>query len=443
MKRWIVVLLVVLAVVVLISPGIIGRIAEQDLEESISRAGVETPEITISTESFDRGWFSSAGRHRIELTDRQKFPQMARFAGSSGYERMPALVLESRIDHGIVPIGSVTNDEVTLSPGIANLVSTMQLDPGNGELVDLPGRISTTIGLSGETDATLLIEQGRWTDGGNSIEWQGADLQFTLDRWGDLTRLEGFVAPLNFRAGYDGFASERIDVSLNHSRSAYELMVGSVHLHSGAVAATGSFGSNFGYSSLTIDADNHIDDDRLSGSSSVDIADIGVPGVDAMDFGFDVSFEGLDARSFAALYAALEETVADGNPQNAFGAIYPSMDAEIQQFLSAGAQIRFDRLDIALPQGEIRSNMSFSLPPSGSSDAFSWPGVLLKLRASFSVQMPEAVFELAQSIQPEIGAAVAAGFLVKKGDTYKMDVEYAQGLATVNGMPVPVPMPGT
>ena len=38
---------------------------------------------------------------------------------------------------------------------------------------------------------------------------------------------------------------------------------------------------------------------------------------------------------------------------------------------------------------------------------------------------------------------VAMGFLVLQGDEYKMNLEYAQGLATVNGMPMPVPMPGT
>ena len=442
MKRWIVVLLVVLSVVVLISPGIIGRLTERDLEDSISRAAVESPEITISTESFDRGWFSSTGRHRIELNDRNKYPQMARFATSSGYQRMPALILDSRIDHGIVPINSITSEEMSLAPRIANLVSTMQFDPGNGELVDLPGRIFTSISLAGETNATVLIEDGRWSDSGNSIDWKGANLEFTLDNQGGLTRLQGFVAPLSFKAGYDGFTSERIDVSLNYSRSEYELMVGSVHLQSGAITTTGSFGNNFGYSSLTVDVENQVEGDRLSGSSRVDITDIGVPGVDAMDFGFDVSFEGVDAESFAVLLAALEESAAKGDPQSALGALYPSMDAQLQQFLSAGADIRFDRLDIVLPQGEIRSKMSFSLPPSTGGDAFSWPGVVLKLRASFSVRMAEAVFELAKTIQPDIGAAVAAGFLIKDGDSYKMDVEYAQGLATVNGIPMPIPVPG-
>ena len=36
MKRWIVILLVILALVILISPGIVGRLAEKNIEDSIA-----------------------------------------------------------------------------------------------------------------------------------------------------------------------------------------------------------------------------------------------------------------------------------------------------------------------------------------------------------------------------------------------------------------------
>ena len=54
-KRWVVILLVALAVLVLVSPGIIGRMTVQDLEDNSALARIDSPEITISTEHFDRG----------------------------------------------------------------------------------------------------------------------------------------------------------------------------------------------------------------------------------------------------------------------------------------------------------------------------------------------------------------------------------------------------
>ena len=68
MKRWLVILLVVLAVVVLVSPGIVGRMAEKNLEENINWAETESGGLEFQTESFERGWFTSVGRYRVSLT---------------------------------------------------------------------------------------------------------------------------------------------------------------------------------------------------------------------------------------------------------------------------------------------------------------------------------------------------------------------------------------
>jgi len=164
-KRWVVISLVLLAVLVLVSPGIIGRMTEKNLAENIAVARVVSPQITVTTEEYDRGWFTSEGRHRIEFSDRNRFPELANFVDGAGYRGMPALVLDTRIDHGLVPIASLGRDEGSVTPGLASLVSTVQLDPGNGELIDLPGRIVSRIDLDGDTTAEVLIESGSWIDG--------------------------------------------------------------------------------------------------------------------------------------------------------------------------------------------------------------------------------------------------------------------------------------
>ncbi len=58
-------MLVLLAVIVLISPAIVGRLAEKNLQESFEWAESESGGIKFQTESFDRGWFTSVGRHRL------------------------------------------------------------------------------------------------------------------------------------------------------------------------------------------------------------------------------------------------------------------------------------------------------------------------------------------------------------------------------------------
>jgi len=441
-KRWLVILLVALAVLVLVSPGIVGRMTEQGLDDYVALARVDSPEITISTERFSRGWFTSAGRHRIEFSDRAAFPELATFVDQAGYSGMPALILDSRIDHGLVPLTSMDREGGSMQPAIARLATTLQLDPGSGELIDLPGHIYSSIGLSGATDATVHVSDGSWADGATKIGWQGAELRMSIDKEGFMTSLAGFVAPVRFSAGARFVSSERIDITATQNKTAYDFLVGSLHIKSQGVKVTDALGGGFGYASMEARADNNIKDDKLSGSSTLDIAGLGVPALGTFDIGLDLAYSGFDAPSFTRLYRAFEKAAGDGHAEDAFAALYPSMDTELQQFLAAGAEIQFDRFNISLPLGDVTTDFKFSLPESASGDAFSWPGLLLKLRATVNLTVPSQVMDMVLELQPDAGMIVAMGFLVLQGDEYKMNLEYAQGLATVNGVPMPVPLPG-
>jgi hypothetical protein len=46
----------------------------------------------------------------------------------------------------------------------------------------------------------------------------------------------------------------------------------------------------------------------------------------------------------------------------------------------------------------------------------------------------------ATSMDPQAGAIVALGYLKKQGDVYVMDAAFRNGLLTINGAPIPVPL---
>jgi len=71
MQRWLVILLVILALVILISPGIVGRLAEEKLADGIAWTELDSPGVKIATETFERSWFTSEGRHRVVFEDGQ------------------------------------------------------------------------------------------------------------------------------------------------------------------------------------------------------------------------------------------------------------------------------------------------------------------------------------------------------------------------------------
>ena len=157
MKRWLLALLVLAAVIVFVSPGIVGHLAERQMQQNAEWANQENADVALTTESFDRGWFSSVGRHRLSLSGTDLAAKMGTAVG----DEAPSIIFDTRVDHGILPFTSLSGDAGSLKPGLARTVSTMQLDPGDGELVPLPGKIFSEIGLSGEvrsvgqTDARL------------------------------------------------------------------------------------------------------------------------------------------------------------------------------------------------------------------------------------------------------------------------------------------------
>jgi hypothetical protein len=56
-KKGFVALLIGTALIVLISPGIVGRLAEESMDENLDWAATEYREVTVTSQGFDRGWW--------------------------------------------------------------------------------------------------------------------------------------------------------------------------------------------------------------------------------------------------------------------------------------------------------------------------------------------------------------------------------------------------
>ena len=133
-KKGIVVLLVFLAVVVLVSPAIVGRLAEQSMDENLNWAASESGDVKVTSERFARGWFSSEGQHRIELQDGDLLTALQALAGPISAGDLPVLIINTRLDHGLIPVTSMARDKGSLAPGLGSAVSTMQVELPDGEI---------------------------------------------------------------------------------------------------------------------------------------------------------------------------------------------------------------------------------------------------------------------------------------------------------------------
>ena len=441
MKRWLVVLLVVVAVVVLVSPGIIGRIAEKNLEENIKWAESESTGIEIRTESFDRGWFTSVGRHRVVLNGASFSTALKNYRNQSGNKDLPSLIIDTRLDHGLVPISSLGRESGSLLPGLASTVSTFQLDPGNGELVPLPGSLFTPVALSGASDSHYRLEAGEFQEDEVLVEWQGANIAVQMDWSTGAIVVDGRVEPITFTDEKDTVRFGAIAIVADQVKSDYGFNVGNAEFSMDSLVIE-SAGAPATVGKISIATSADIDDARLNIGSRVTVDEIAVPGMGDMNFVLDLALNRIDAASLQVIAAAFRETQGAADPEVALAEMFPRIEDDLQKIVTSGAEIRIDQLDVTLPQGKVTSKIRVDIPEGDAAADFSWSSVLLAMTASADISLPAALFEFVQTMNPQASALVAMGILLKDGDDYVMNAEYAQGLLSVNGAPMPIPMPG-
>ena len=441
MKRWLVVLLVVLAVVVLVSPGIVGRLAEKNLEENIEWAATESGALDIQTERFDRGWFTSEGRHRVVLSSAVFREATANYREKTGNDELPSLIIDTRLDHGLMPVGSLTRDSWSLMPGLASTVSTFQIDPGDGELVAIPGALYSNVSLSGASDSRYLLETGTFENDEVRVAWAGADVALQTDRSDGTLLIDGRIQPISITVEGETVRIGAIAISADQVKSAYGFNVGTVAfgLESFVVERPGD-PVTVGAIALSADAD--IEDARLSVSSKMSIDEIVVPGMGDMNFVLDLALNRLDAASLQVIAEAFKEAQGSPDPGTALARLFPQIEGDLQKIVASGAEIRVEQLDVTLPQGKVTTKLLVEVAEGDSGAEFSWSNVLLAMTASATVRMPVALFEFVKVMNPQANALVAMGILQRDGDDYVMNAEYAQGLLNVNGAPLPIPMPG-
>lgn len=441
MKRWLVILLVLLALVILVSPGIVGRLAEQNMEGNIEWAESESPGVNITTESYDRGWFTSEGKHRVVLEGGQFRDATEKYSEATGNPELPSLIIDTRFDHGLVPLTSLSRDAGSLAPALASTVSTFQLDPGDGEPVDLPGTLYNDVSLSGASDSRLLVETGNIEHEKVTISWEGADLAIHSDRKTGEIAIHGAIKPWTMTSDDGNGRVGAIQVDADVKRTEYGFNVGPRDITFGSISIEND-GQQFSLGGATIDVDSAIGDGRFSSSGALSVSDVVIPGFGDVAMVMDVSMDQFDAASMGAIVLALRDAQASDDPEMALQMIFPEIEGDLQTLVAAGAEFRFDRLDITLPQGTVETKLAMNIPEMDADADFSWSGVLLAMTANVDFRIPAELFDMATMMNPQAGSLIAMGILKQDGEDYVMAAEYAQGLVTVNGVPMPIPIPG-
>ena len=438
MKRWPVIALLGVAMLVFLSPGIVGRLAEKNLDDNLAWLEEENDTLVITSEQFDRGWFTSEGRHRITIRDDSLFQVLAP-DGNPGDKERPSLIIDTRLDHGLVPITSMAREEGSLKPGLASSVSTLHIDSGNGELTDLPGKVYSTIGLAGNTTLRFLMEEGSQTDANALMTWAGADITLTTDPTSRALTAKGRIEPTSIESYGITTDIGTVSFDVEQDRSQYSFGIGTARLDVDSFTVTSPAQPKAGFGKVSIDVTSELDDDRVNGVASIEFGHVIMPALGDMNLYIDVAAKGLDANSMEVFVSELRAAQAQ-QPNAPMEALLPQVEDDLEALLAQGVEIDITRLDVSLPQGDLSTTININIPESGTGSAFSWPGIILATTASVDLKISTSLYELAESMNPDANTLLAMGILKRAGENYEMEVRYASGLLTINGAPMTIPL---
>ncbi len=433
MKKGVIALIIILALVVLVSPGIVGRMAESSMDDQIRWASSEAPELVVTTERFDRGWFSSEGVHRVELGQTGPGAGMREAMGLGPGDPSPALVINTTFDHGLIPVTSVTREEGSLMPGLARAVSTMSVEiPGEASW-DIPGVVYTNVGLGGGMASNYYLEDGSYED----FSWGAADFLIEANPSNGNIVIDGGFDSIAFG---DANSSESVEVKMleieaDTEMTDYGFSTGDVRFSVESVNVVDGF-QTVSIGPMSVEGTTELRGDRVDSDVKMDMTMAGMPMGD-MSWNLELVLEKWDADAFGRVSEALNNAQNTPDPMMAFA----SMEGDLADLVAAGLTLRIDRFDMSLPQGTLLSKLEIMVPESDP-NSFVWTQVLLDMEASADVTIPSGLFDMITMMNPDAQMAVAMGVLKPEGDNYVMEAEYKQGLLTVNGAPMPIPLPG-
>ncbi|MDX1515539.1 MAG: DUF945 family protein [Woeseiaceae bacterium] len=434
MKKGIVAVLVLLALVVLISPGLVGRLAEQSVDDQLQWAASENREVVITAEKFDRGWFSSEGRHRVEIGSGAAADDLRIALGLGPDDAAPALIIDTHLDHGLIPVSSITRTEGSLAPGLGRAVSTISIEAADGAATRLPGVIYSNVGLDGGLTSHYFLDPGSY----DNASWGAGDIEVSADAGARHVTVDGGFDSFTFLSP-DGarYSVGTVDVDSDMTMTDYGFSVGDLAFSVDTVNITSELTSvNMG--PLRMRAKSAVDNGRVNADAEVEFAAAGMAPIGDIAWIMNVAVAGLDADAAGRLQRAVDSMPGAADPSQLFAAI----ESDLKAIVTEGFELRFDRFDVTVPQGTLQTRLQFNVAETDP-QAFNWAGVLLDLEATGTVIVPAGLYEFLTTMNPQINAAVAMGFLKRNGDNYEMAAEYRKGLLTVNGAPMPIPLPGS
>ncbi|MEM7430469.1 MAG: DUF945 family protein [Pseudomonadota bacterium] len=424
MKKTVVIIIVVLALVVLITPGVIGHLAESSLDENLDFAADESRELILTSSNFERGWFTSEGRHEFEVGQ----GELRRIMLERGLvsDNLPTIVIDTRLDHGLVPVSSLQRDNGTLAPGLGNAVSTVSFEFA-GVPLEFPGTFYSHVGVSGALESRLVMEPGDIGD----IRWNAVDLTFIADAAAQRFGIQGDIGSFAIEEDGETVIVGEVHIDAVQTLGDYGLVTGPAEFFVESFSIVDANGA-FEGGPLTITSDAVFAGSRINYEAAMTVDRVPFPPVsDNASVSLALRFTGFDAESLGRLQAEADAMSDDDDD------IPPGLIDAAADLFAAGFEIHFDEFSIGLPEGQADMTLHASIAEVDA-DEFSWPGALFSSIADGRISIPAPIMETLMQLDDSVPVVVGMGYLSLQDGHYVSELSLADGVVTINGAPTPL-----
>lgn len=433
MKKSVIALIIILALVVFVSPGIVGMLADRAVQEQKDWVAKDADEVIIRSERFDRGWFSSEGTHRISLNESVLSDDERAVIENVFSGPLPDLVIDTRIDHGIVPVASMGREHGSLKPGLGSAVSHLALEFPGGERHELPGAIFSEIGLTGDTLSRYEVGPGSRGD----LAWGEAKLSVNVQPDAGRIVFGGRVESLEITAPGDGRSARGMAFDGFVAPTRFGFSTGNVEFSIDQLTVRSPAGPAIPIGPISVVQSSDIVDDKLDGGFRMAITTQAMPGVGKVLVETELKIEGADAGSVGRFVRDLDGMPADASPEQ----VLEYAGESLMDLCAAGFRLAVEQLDVTLPNGVLAMQIDLGIPETDRAD-FRWTSLLRTAQLDAHLSIPSPIYDMAAMMNPDIAQAVEMGVLTKTGGVYEMDAVFRKGLLTVNGAPLPIPLSG-
>lgn len=317
-------------------------------------------------------------------------------------------------------------------PGLGRAVSTARLEFANGEAVELPGTIYSTLGITGELQSKYVLEPGSQAADGGRLTWGAGEVNVTSDPFASDLVVLGKLGPLSFESAEETLQLGNIALSIDQDPSPFGFPVGNASLTVDRISVV-TEDESLAIGPVSFMTAVSVRQERVSGATRLRIDNAPLEQLGAADIVFEMRLEDADGMALGRVRRSLETAGPDNLLARA------QLEADVQRLLAAGLELHVDRLNVELPSGQIAVQSALKVAATDSAGV-SWGSLLLGLDANFDVVLPADFVSLVTEWSPDATMLIGLGYLRRNGDSYEMRAGIKNGVLTINGAPMQIPM---